>query len=84
MLLLFGGFFVVGASNIYNQIIEKDLDALMVRTKNRPLPTNRVSVNLALILAIIFTIIGLNSFLEKKYLHWRAFLVWRVSHLCVL
>ena len=59
MLLLFGGFFVVGASNIYNQIIEKDLDALMVRTKNRPLPTNRVSVNLALILAIIFTIIGL-------------------------
>ncbi len=59
MLLLFGGFFVVGASNIYNQIIEKDLDALMVRTKNRPLPTNRVSVNSALILAIIFTIIGL-------------------------
>ncbi len=59
MLLLFGGFFIVGASNIYNQIIEKDLDALMVRTKNRPLPTNRVSVNSALILAIIFTIIGL-------------------------
>ena len=59
MLLLFGGFFVVAASNIYNQIIEKDLDALMVRTKNRPLPTNRISVNAALILAILFTIIGL-------------------------
>ncbi len=59
MLLLFGGFFVVAASNIYNQIIEKDLDALMIRTRNRPLPTNRISVNAALILAILFTIIGL-------------------------
>ena len=59
MLLLFGGFFVVAASNIYNQIIEKDLDALMIRTRNRPLPTNRISVNAALILAILFTIICL-------------------------
>ena len=59
MLLLFGGFFVVAASNIYNQINEKDLDALMIRTRNRPLPTNRISVNAALILAILFTIIGL-------------------------
>ena len=59
MLLLFGGFFVVAASNIYNQIIEKDLDALMIRTRNRPIPTNRISVNEALILAILFTIIGL-------------------------
>ena len=59
MLLLLGGFLVVAASNIYNQIIEKDLDSLMIRTRNRPLPTNRVSVNSALILAIIFTIIGL-------------------------
>ena len=59
MLLLFGGFFVVAASNIYNQIIEKDLDALMIRTRNRPIPTNRISVNAALILAILFTIIGL-------------------------
>ena len=58
-LLMFGGFFVVAASNIYNQIIEKDLDALMVRTKNRPLPTNKISVNTALVLAVISTIIGL-------------------------
>ena len=58
-LLIFGGFFVVAASNIYNQIIEKDLDALMVRTKNRPLPTNKISVNTALVLAVLSTIIGL-------------------------
>jgi len=59
MLLMFGGFFVVAASNIYNQIIEKDLDALMARTKNRPLPTNKISVNTALVLAVLSTIIGL-------------------------
>ncbi len=58
-LLMFGGFFVVAASNIYNQIIEKDLDALMVRTKNRPLPTNKISVNTALVLAVLSTIVGL-------------------------
>ena len=58
-LLMFGGFFVVAASNIYNQIIEKDLDALMLRTKNRPLPTNKISVNTALVLAVLSTIIGL-------------------------
>ena len=59
MLLIFGGIFIVGASNIYNQIIEKDLDALMSRTNNRPLPTNKISVNKALILAILLTITGL-------------------------
>jgi protoheme IX farnesyltransferase len=31
----------------------------MSRTKNRPLPTNRISVNMALILAIFLTIIGI-------------------------
>ena len=29
---------MVGASNAFNQVIEKDLDALMDRTKNRPVP----------------------------------------------
>ena len=58
-LLALGGFLMVGASNAFNQIIEKDTDALMKRTRNRPLPTSRMSVNLALTIAIIFTIVGL-------------------------
>lgn len=33
VLLALGGYFMVGASNGFNQIIEKDLDALMQRTK---------------------------------------------------
>jgi protoheme IX farnesyltransferase len=58
-LLALGGFFMVGASNAFNQIIEKDTDALMQRTKNRPLPTGRMSVNVAMTIAIIFTILGI-------------------------
>jgi len=58
-LLALGGFFMVGASNAFNQIIEKDTDAIMQRTKNRPLPTGRMSVNVAMFVAILFTILGL-------------------------
>tara|TARA_B110000003_G_scaffold276131_1_gene321052 strand:+ start:107 stop:1009 length:903 start_codon:yes stop_codon:yes gene_type:complete len=58
-LLGFGGFLMVTASNAFNQIIEKDTDALMKRTMNRPLPTGRMSITTALIFAITFTIIGL-------------------------
>ena len=58
-LLAIGGYFMVGASNVFNQIIERDLDALMDRTKNRPIPTGRMSVSYAFVLAVILTITGL-------------------------
>ena len=45
LLLVIGGYCMVGASNSFNQIIEKDLDALMDRTRNRPIPSGRVSVS---------------------------------------
>ena len=59
ILLAFGGYFMVGASNAFNQIIEKDLDALMDRTKNRPVAAGRMSVNTAFAIASIFTILGI-------------------------
>ena len=59
LLLAIGGYLMVGASNAFNQVIEKDIDALMQRTKNRPLPAQRMSVTTAMIIAIIFTILGL-------------------------
>tara|TARA_B100000787_G_scaffold52174_1_gene37667 strand:- start:724 stop:1626 length:903 start_codon:yes stop_codon:yes gene_type:complete len=58
-LLGLGGFLMVAASNAFNQIIEKDTDALMKRTMNRPLPTGRMSKTSAFIFAITFTIIGI-------------------------
>lgn len=59
MMLAVGGYCMVGASNVFNQVLEKHLDAKMDRTKNRPLPTGKVSVNYALILGFALTIIGL-------------------------
>ncbi|HZW77607.1 MAG TPA: heme o synthase [Flavobacteriaceae bacterium] len=58
-LLSVGGYCMVGASNVFNQIIERDLDALMNRTKNRPLPAGKMTVKTAFILGVILTIVGL-------------------------
>ncbi|HCO86318.1 MAG TPA: protoheme IX farnesyltransferase [Arenibacter sp.] len=68
LLLAFGGYCMVGASNAYNQIIEKDLDALMSRTKNRPIPAGRMSVNTAMAIAVLMTILGIVAlyFLNPK------------------
>lgn len=63
LLLTFGGYCMVGASNAYNQIIEKDLDALMKRTKNRPIPSGRMSVKTALTIAVVLTVLGVLSLL---------------------
>lgn len=59
LMLAVGGYCMVGASNVFNQIIEKDLDAKMNRTKNRPVSSGRVSKNTALGLGILLTVIGL-------------------------
>jgi len=60
-LLIIGGYCMVGASNVFNQIIERDLDALMERTKSRPLPAGHMTVNQAMALGLILTLIGLVS-----------------------
>jgi len=57
--LAIGGYFMVGASNAFNQVIEKDTDSLMKRTMNRPLPTGRMTVSTALTIAFSFTILGI-------------------------
>ena len=58
-LLCLGGYCMVGASNVFNQIIERDLDALMDRTKDRPMPSGRMSVQSAFIIGSILTIVGI-------------------------
>lgn len=74
LLLALGGYFMVGASNAYNQIIERDLDALMDRTKNRPIPAGRMSVNTAFIIATAFTILGIITLysINPKTAMWGA------------
>lgn len=72
MIYLFaGGFLITGSSNAFNQVWEKDLDKLMKRTKNRPLPLGNLSVIESLIFAGVIGIGGI------------VFL-WMVNHTCAL
>jgi len=58
-LLGLGGYLVVGAANGFNQVIERDRDALMDRTKNRPIPSGRLKISEAMIASSLMAIIGL-------------------------
>jgi heme o synthase len=59
VMLTFGGFLLSGASVSINQIIEKDLDKVMTRTKNRPLPTERISVSEAIVFIAFVLVISI-------------------------
>jgi protoheme IX farnesyltransferase len=54
-----GGFLVTGSANIINQIIETDLDKLMSRTMNRPLPTGKISSVEATLFSFLLGGVGL-------------------------
>ena len=58
-LLTVGGFLITAAANILNQVLERDYDALMDRTKNRPLAANRMKVSDAVLMAGIAMVLGI-------------------------
>ncbi len=67
ILLIVGGFLVTGASNGINQVMERDLDKLMTRTANRPLPGERMCVAEAFIVSAIMAVAGI--FILTYYLN---------------
>ncbi|WP_057939909.1 heme o synthase [Algoriphagus resistens] len=56
--LALGGFLISGASCAANEILERDLDKLMKRTQNRPLPQKLISLQEALWVTSIVAILG--------------------------
>jgi heme o synthase len=60
-LLIFGlaAFCITAAANIINQIKEIELDKLMTRTLNRPLPSGRLSISEAAIFGMLLGAFGL-------------------------
>ncbi|MCY1720396.1 protoheme IX farnesyltransferase [Prolixibacteraceae bacterium Z1-6] len=56
--LALGVFFMACSSSVINHWQERDIDAQMPRTKNRPIPTGKISAARALRLAIVFALIG--------------------------
>ena len=61
LLLIIGGYAMVGASNTFNQVFEKDLDKLMLRTQNRPLPAGRMQSSTALFIGVVLTLVGVST-----------------------
>ncbi len=59
LFLSIGGYCMVGASNVFNQIIERKSDALMKRTADRPIVKGRISVQVSFIIGILMTLLGL-------------------------
>ena len=56
--LIIGGLFVTSAANGFNQIIERDLDKLMDRTKYRPMPMGVLTYSEAFIFCTFFGLAG--------------------------
>jgi heme o synthase len=56
--LIIGGFLVTAAANCFNEIIEKDLDRLMKRTMDRPIPAGRMTTGQALVMGLFMGIAG--------------------------
>ena len=59
LLLTVGGYLLTGASNGLNQIFERDMDAQMERTKDRPIPSGRMTVKQALFWSILAGVFGI-------------------------
>src|ERR1700761_210644 len=58
LILIVGGFLVTAAANCFNEIIEKDLDKLMKRTMDRPIPAGRMTTGQGLVLGLGMGIAG--------------------------
>jgi protoheme IX farnesyltransferase len=59
LLAMFATACVVGAANAFNMWMERDTDALMSRTRRRPLPTGRLSPELVLGFGSLLAVVGL-------------------------
>ena len=70
LLLFLGGLLVTGSANAINQITEKDTDAVMKRTGNRPVASGRMSVQEATAFAFTAAIVG--SLILGLYFSWYA------------
>ena len=58
-LLFVGGFSVSGAANGINQVLEREYDAMMDRTKNRPLAADRMKMSEAVLFSGLILVFGI-------------------------
>ena len=78
-LMIFGicAFFITAGANIINQVKEVELDKLMERTVNRPLPSGRLTIKEAIIFGAVVSTAALLILLFK--FNWQASLLSLIS-----
>ncbi|NPA68407.1 MAG: protoheme IX farnesyltransferase [Chlorobi bacterium] len=59
VLMIVSLFLAISGTTVYNMVYDRKIDAKMNRTKNRPIPSGRVSVKEAVILGTVLNVIGL-------------------------
>lgn len=72
VILMMGGFLTTAAANVLNEVLEKDYDRLMERTKTRPLAAGRLQSSDAILIAGFSSIGGIT--LLALFNPWTAFL----------
>ncbi|MEQ7798573.1 heme o synthase [Pedobacter sp. ASV1-7] len=58
IILIIGGFLVTSAANCFNEVIEVDLDKLMTRTKDRPMPAGHMTTGQGLVSGLVMGLLG--------------------------
>jgi heme o synthase len=66
LLLFVAGMLITGSANAINQVLEKNSDALMMRTAKRPVASGRMTVNEATVFAVIAGALGV-------FIMWKCF-----------
>ena len=66
LLLLIGSIAMRGAGCVYNDIVDRDLDARVARTRARPIPSGAVSVRAAWVWLVVLSLIGLVVLLQLR------------------
>jgi protoheme IX farnesyltransferase len=70
---LLGGGCVAAAANTFNSYLDRDVDALMSRTRHRPLPSSQVTPSGALAFGISIGLIGV--LILSSFINWAAALL---------
>jgi protoheme IX farnesyltransferase len=66
-------YLAVSGTTVLNMYIDRDIDAIMERTKDRPLPSGKVTASTVLVTGTILTVVGI--FLAFLTLNWLSALI---------
>ena len=68
-LFFIGAFVMRGAGCTWNDIVDRDLDAKVARTRSRPIPSGQVSVKAAAVFLVLQALVGLAGAAAVQPLH---------------